>query len=52
MEGYATTLFLGELALDGSLRPIPGVLSMAHAAKKIGIKRVCLSTSRMLLKLH
>lgn len=42
MDSFLHTLFLGELALDGSLRPIPGVLSMAHAAKKIGIKRVCL----------
>ncbi|MGG1551122.1 YifB family Mg chelatase-like AAA ATPase [Paenibacillus ferrarius] len=37
------TLFLGELALDGSLRPVPGVLSMVHAAKKLGISQVCLS---------
>ncbi|SDM97228.1 magnesium chelatase family protein [Paenibacillus sp. yr247] len=42
MDSFQHTLFLGELALDGSLRPIPGVLSMAHAAKKIGVKRVCL----------
>ncbi|WNR46629.1 YifB family Mg chelatase-like AAA ATPase [Paenibacillus roseipurpureus] len=43
MNGYANTLFLGELALDGSLRPVPGVLSMVHAAKKRGITRVCLA---------
>ena len=43
IDGYETTLFLGELALDGSLRPIPGVLSMVHAAKKMGIKRVCVA---------
>ncbi|MBD0380373.1 YifB family Mg chelatase-like AAA ATPase [Paenibacillus sedimenti] len=36
------TLLIGELALDGSLRPVPGVLSMVHAAKRIGFKRVCL----------
>ena len=42
MDSFMHTLFLGELALDGSLRPVPGVLSMAHAAKKLGIKRVCL----------
>ncbi|NOV03185.1 YifB family Mg chelatase-like AAA ATPase [Paenibacillus planticolens] len=40
-EPLQMTLFLGELALDGSLRPVPGVLSMAHAAKQLGIKRVC-----------
>ncbi|OXM84763.1 YifB family Mg chelatase-like AAA ATPase [Paenibacillus rigui] len=34
------TLVLGELALDGSLRPIPGVLSMMATAKEKGIKRV------------
>ncbi|MDU0201374.1 YifB family Mg chelatase-like AAA ATPase [Paenibacillus sp. MAH-36] len=39
------TLFLGELALDGSLRPVPGVLSMTHAAKKLGINRVCVPLS-------
>lgn len=33
------TLLLGELALDGSLRTIPGVLSMVHAAKQAGIER-------------
>ncbi|MEW9697738.1 YifB family Mg chelatase-like AAA ATPase [Paenibacillus sp. SI8] len=36
------TVLLGELALDGSLRPVPGVLSMVHAARRIGIKRVYL----------
>ncbi|GFZ83767.1 hypothetical protein GCM10008018_32090 [Paenibacillus marchantiophytorum] len=39
---FQQTLFLGELALDGSLRPIPGVLSMTHAAKLLGMRRVCL----------
>src|SRR3989344_240365 len=28
------TLFLGELALDGTLRPIPGVLALATAARR------------------
>lgn len=31
-------LFLGELSLDGSLRPISGVLAIAAAAKRMGIK--------------
>jgi magnesium chelatase family protein len=30
-------LFLGELGLDGSLRPVAGVLAIAAAAKKMGI---------------
>lgn len=31
-------LFLGELSLDGSLRPIAGVLAIAATAKQLGIK--------------
>jgi magnesium chelatase family protein len=31
-------LFLGELSLDGSLRPIAGVLAIAAAAQNIGIQ--------------
>jgi magnesium chelatase family protein len=30
-------LFLGEVSLDGSLRPVTGVLSIAAAAKNLGI---------------
>lgn len=38
----ADKLFLGELALDGKLRPIKGALSFALLAKKIGIKYLIL----------
>lgn len=31
-------LFLGELSLDGSLRPVAGVLAIAATAKQLGIK--------------
>lgn len=31
-------LFLGEVSLDGSLRPVAGVLAIAAAAAKMGIK--------------
>lgn len=31
-------LFLGELSLDGSLRPVAGVLAIAAAAQKLGFK--------------
>lgn len=31
-------LFLGELSLDGSLRPVTGVLAIAATAKQLGIK--------------
>lgn len=37
------TLFLGELSLDGSIRFIKGVLSIACDAQKMGKKRVVLS---------
>ncbi len=34
----STTAFLGEVSLEGSLRPVTGVLPMALAAKKEGIQ--------------
>ena len=34
------TLFLGELSLDGSIRPVRGVLPIAHGAPKMGKKRL------------
>jgi len=34
----STSAFLGEVALDGTLRPVCGVLPMALAAKKEGIQ--------------
>ena len=34
------TLCLGELSLDGSLRPVAGVLPIVAAAKSMGIERV------------
>lgn len=37
LEGVAT---VGELALDGSVRPIKGALSMAMAAQKAGIGKI------------
>ncbi|MBA4532266.1 YifB family Mg chelatase-like AAA ATPase [Brevibacillus halotolerans] len=38
----AIPLIIGELALDGSLRPIPGVLPMLLEAQQRGFKRVIL----------
>ena len=32
--------FIGELALDGSVRPVRGALSVALAARKAGIPRI------------
>jgi magnesium chelatase family protein len=34
------TLFLGELSLDGTIRPVRGILSIAHSAHKVGKKRL------------
>ncbi len=36
------TVFLGELALDGKLRPVKGALPISVEAKKKGIKRIVL----------
>jgi magnesium chelatase family protein len=39
-EGLEDYLFLGELSLDGSLRPVSGVLAIAAAARKLGFKKI------------
>lgn len=36
----AGQLFLGELSLDGTLRPIPGVLVVARAARRLGFTEI------------
>ncbi|MFC6227044.1 YifB family Mg chelatase-like AAA ATPase [Paenibacillus allorhizosphaerae] len=36
-EHYKDTLIIGELSLDGSVRPVPGVLSMLSSAREYGI---------------
>lgn len=38
-------LIIGELSLDGALRPVPGVLSMVHEAKKQGLTNILLPFS-------
>jgi len=39
---FKNTMFFGELALDGTLRPITGVLVRTEFAKKQGFKRIIL----------
>lgn len=39
-EDWKDTMVLGELALDGSIRPVPGVLSMLATGLDFGVKRV------------
>lgn len=41
-ESFAETLFLGELALDGSLRPVHGTLSIALEARRSKLTRIIL----------
>lgn len=40
-------VFVGELALDGSLRPIKGVINIAQKAKQAGYKRIYLPFANM-----
>ena len=39
-EALAERVVLGELALDGRLRPLPGVLPAVLTAHRAGIRRV------------
>ncbi len=39
-EAVHDALFLGELALDGTLRPVAGILSATLLAKKLGLSRI------------
>lgn len=39
-DGIARTVHLGELGLDGRLRPVPGVLPAAVAAARAGLRRI------------
>jgi magnesium chelatase family protein len=40
-------LFLGELSLDGALRPVAGVLPIAAAAQKLGLKGLILPAANL-----
>ncbi len=37
---WSTSLFLGELSLEGKLRAIPGILVAARAAKRLGFNKI------------
>lgn len=39
---FEDTMLIGELSLNGQMRPVPGVLSMIEQAKRSGIHRVVL----------
>lgn len=46
-DGPATVLHLGELGLDGRLRPIPGVLPALLAAREHGVDRAVVPIENM-----
>jgi len=46
--GQDKMLLIGELALDGALRPVPGVLSMVDAARQHGLTSVILPADNAL----
>ena len=39
-QDFSKTIFLGELSLEGQIKPINGILPMCIEAKKLGIKKV------------
>jgi magnesium chelatase family protein len=39
-KALESDLIIGELSLDGKITPIPGILAIAMAAEKAGIKKV------------
>jgi magnesium chelatase family protein len=40
LEGLADILLLGELSLDGGVRPVAGALAAAEAARRAGLRRL------------
>lgn len=43
LEGLPELALVGELALDGSVRPVPGVLAIAEAARERGAEAIVVS---------
>ncbi|WP_054029066.1 YifB family Mg chelatase-like AAA ATPase [Bacillus sp. FJAT-28004] len=44
---FESTLLLGELSLNGNVRPVAGVLAMIEQAKRLGFKRVLLPVANV-----
>ncbi|GBR76994.1 magnesium chelatase [Candidatus Termititenax persephonae] len=42
-DGLRDKIFLGELSLNGAIRPVCGVLAMALEASKVGLKEIIVS---------
>ena len=43
-QNLEDTVFIGELSLNGSINKVNGILPMCIEARKLGIKRIILST--------
>ena len=43
-QNLEDTVFIGELSLNGSINKVNGILPMCREARKLGIKRIILST--------
>lgn len=48
IENFESTIFLGELSLDGSINWVKGILPMCIEAKNLGIKKVILPTENVM----
>lgn len=46
--GMSETVFIGELGLDGSLRPVRGVLPSVLAAVRAGYEKVCVAEGNLI----
>jgi magnesium chelatase family protein len=46
--GLSETVFIGELGLDGSLRPVRGVLPSVLAAVRAGYEKVCVAEDNLI----
>ena len=46
--GLSETVFIGELGLDGSLRPVRGVLPSVLAALRAGYEKVCVAEDNLI----
>ncbi|MBR2864505.1 YifB family Mg chelatase-like AAA ATPase [Candidatus Saccharibacteria bacterium] len=41
-QDIENTVFIGELSLDGSLRPVPGIINVVEKAREAGFQRIFL----------
>ena len=50
MEGLKDSIVLGELGLDGSVKPVNGILSLVMAAREFGLSRCLYSEKQNFLR--